>query len=51
MKKDTERQLSIRFPLTLFQLIAKEAAEQRRSFNAQVIWMLQDYLQLRAKEK
>lgn len=49
MRKDTEKQLSIRFPLDLFTLIAEQAKEQKRSFNAQVIWMLQEYLTLKGK--
>lgn len=44
MKKDTEKQLSIRFPLDLFAWIDTQAREQKRSFNAQVIWMLQQYV-------
>jgi hypothetical protein len=49
MKREKEKQLSIRFPLDLFTLIAEQAKEQNRSFNAQVIWMLQDYLKLKGK--
>lgn len=49
MKKH-EKQLSIRFPLDLFAMIDVQAKEQKRSFNAQVIWMLQQYSAAQTKK-
>ena len=46
--KEQEKQFSIRFPLSLFTWIDAQAKENKRSFNAQVIWMLQ---QLYKQEK
>jgi predicted HicB family RNase H-like nuclease len=50
-KGKTERQWSIRFPLDLHERIAREAQEQNRSFNAQVIWILRDYFKRCAREQ
>ena len=48
MKKETDRQISIRFSPSLFAWIDIQAKENKRSFNAQVLWMLE---QLQQQEK
>ena len=51
MKKEKEKQCSIRFPLDLFAWIDAQAKEQKRSFNAQVVWMLQQYVKTQKDTK
>lgn len=47
--RETEKQFTIRFPPGLFAFIQEQAREQKRSFNAQVIWMLQEYVKQKGK--
>jgi len=42
--REDEKQFTLRFPLALFAYIQGQAKENKRSFNAQVIWMLQEYV-------
>lgn len=50
MEKPQEKQLSIRFPLDLFDWISQQAKENKRSFNAQVIWLLEHLYQQEQKK-
>lgn len=50
-KKEATKQISVRFPEDLYQRIDKEAQEEDRSFNAQVIRLLREYSHLRDKQQ
>jgi hypothetical protein len=50
--KEPMKNIGVRFPITLFQRIQALAKQENRSFNGQVIHMLQDYLaRLAQKDK
>jgi len=39
-KQQTEKRISIRFPIDLLEAIRKRAKASERSFNGEVIWLL-----------
>lgn len=49
MNKGTTKQkiqkMSIYFPPNLLEAVRKQAQEDKRSFNAEVLWILQQYLE------
>ena len=49
MAKKTEKAVTIRFPLDLAETIKAMADKERRSFNNQVIVMLEKYLEKGSK--
>lgn len=51
MKKATDRQLSIRFSPELYAWIDAQAKENKRSFNAQVVLLLERLQQPQEKGK
>lgn len=56
MKKNEETQqiqkMSIYFPVDVLEAVRKQAQEDKRSFNAEVLWIIQHYLkQQTAQEK
>lgn len=51
MRKEYTKQLSIRFPLDLYEQIERLAQTGDRSFNAQVIRLLRERLQLTPGKK
>jgi hypothetical protein len=44
-KKQQTQKMSIYFPLDLLEAVRKQAQEDKRSFNAEVLWILQRYLE------
>ena len=45
--KDKDKTVSIRFPYELYERISKEAKDERRSFNAQVLIALEEHYGMR----
>lgn len=43
------KQMPIRFPLDLHAWIAEQAEKEGRSFNMQVLWMVRDYIAIKAE--
>ena len=44
-KKQQLQKMSIYFPLELLEAVRKAAQEDKRSFNAEVLWIIQQYLE------
>jgi hypothetical protein len=55
MNKDTTKQqiqkMSIYFPLDVLEAVRKKAQEDKRSFNAEVLWIIQQYLEQQEQQK
>ncbi len=45
------KNIGVRFPLKLFQRIHALAQQEKRSFNSQVLYMLQEYLARKDKDQ
>lgn len=43
-KQQTERRISIRFPLDVLEAVRERAKANERSFNGEIIWMLRALL-------
>lgn len=51
MEKKTERNYSIRMSPELLQELRQLAKEDKRSMNSEMVWILQNYVELRRKER
>jgi len=47
--KQQTQKMSIYFPLELLEAVRKAAQEDKRSFNAEVLWIIQQYLEKQKK--
>jgi hypothetical protein len=47
--KQQTQKMSIYFPLELLEAVRKAAQEEKRSFNAEVLWILQQHLEKHKK--
>ena len=55
MNKSTTKQqiqkMSIYFPLDVLEAVRDAAKEDKRSFNAEVLWIIQQYLEQQEQQK
>lgn len=47
--KQQIQKMSIYFPLDVLEAVRKQAQEEKRSFNAEVLWILQQFLKQQKK--
>ncbi|MGI9059082.1 MAG: Arc family DNA-binding protein [Ktedonobacteraceae bacterium] len=45
-----EKRFSVRFPLDLLETIKQLAKEDKRSINAEILWIVREYIQRRGRK-